>query len=189
MNVLVFLAWGTASQDPATLDWMQDQFTVSLGGIQQLRLWTLLTSAVSHYQPMHLAFNLYAFWIFSRPLLRALGWRAVVSLYVVGGIVASIGHVSYNYFASNDVPALGASGSVMALGVVFAALFPKVRLALFFLFPMTARTAFAAFFVIDVLGMVGGAGGIAHAAHIGGAVYGSVYYWLALRPRLMRRGG
>lgn len=184
LNVIVYVAWNTMG-DSTTL--LADNFTVSSGHLASLRFWTLLTSGFSHYGFEHLLFNMYALWLFGRPVALIIGSRAFAHLYVAGAIVASIGHVAYNIVSGDPTPALGASGAVMAISTVFALMFPKVRLLLFFLIPLPAIAAVALFALIDVMGMVSGGSSIAHAAHLGGLLYGLVYYVLDIRPKLRRR--
>ena len=71
----------------------------------------------------------------------------------------------------------------MAVGALFAMLFPKARLLLFFLFPLSARVAFLAYVGADVFGLTQSDTGIAHAAHLGGALYGLIWYFTRVRRR------
>jgi membrane associated rhomboid family serine protease len=84
-------------------------------------------------------------------------------------------------------PALGASGAVSAIAVVFAAMFPRARLYVNFFIPLPAAVAVGLFLLIDLFGVLNPrADMIAHAAHLGGAAYGAVYWLLAVRPRWRR---
>lgn len=190
LNVVVFVAWQLAGIlfGEAGIGWMQALFTVSLAHLQAGAVWTLLTSAFSHYGLMHLFFNTYVLWMFGRDVEREVGARGFVHLYVVGGVLASVGHVLFDLVTGSGVPALGASGAVMAVAVVFAALYPKRLLLLFFVVPMTSRMAVGLFVLLDLFGVLSPGGDmIAHAAHLGGAAYGWIYTRWWLRPYVLER--
>lgn len=192
INVVVYVLWQLAQrqlpQSGAALDLMAAHFTVSLAHMQQGYVWTLLTSEFSHIDPMHLAFNMLGIWVFGKAVHRVLGDLLFVHLYVVGAVLASLGHVIYQYLTGSPAPALGASGAVMAIAVVYAACFPKNKLLVFFVIPMPAAIAVAGFILLDLFGAVGQANsGIAHAAHLGGALYGLLFWALWLRTRLVRK--
>jgi membrane associated rhomboid family serine protease len=193
VNILVFFAWIGANGlfltgSPDALQAMQDNFVVSSELVLQGRVWTLLTSEFSHNWFAHLFFNMFALWVFGRDVERVVGPRGFLHLYLAGGILASLGHVLYGVVMGTTVPALGASGAVMAVAVVSAFLFPNRVLLLFFVIPLPQFVAVGLFLLIDVAGMVSPQGDmIAHAAHLGGALYGWFYYRRHLRGYLEER--
>ena len=140
---------------------------------------------------MHLAFNMFGLYIFGRPVARALGTGHLLHLYVVGAIMASLGHVAFGLATGDATPALGASGAVMALAVVFAALHPDTTILVGFFLPMPAWAAVAGFILLDVVGTFSPGSSIAHAAHLGGAAYGLLFWYIKLRqpPRPRFRKG
>ncbi|MEQ1564601.1 MAG: rhomboid family intramembrane serine protease [Myxococcota bacterium] len=179
INVAVFVAWNWAP--PIVQLLMRGQFLVSAEAIAHYRLWTLLTYGFSHISAGHLIFNLLALWTFGRSVGEAHGWRALLHLYLVGAIAAGMGHVVYQLVTLDPSPALGASGAVMALAVVYAATFPERVLMFNFLVPVPAPILVGGYILLDVLGMIGGGGGTANAAHLAGAAYG--LGWWAWRTR------
>jgi membrane associated rhomboid family serine protease len=178
VNVVVFAMWHSS---PMIQVLMRDHFLVSFESVANLRVWTLITSAFSHHDPWHLLFNMLALYVFGRDVGLALGWKTLLNLYLVGGVVASAGHVLYSIATGDPSPALGASGAVMAISVMYAALFPNRTLLLQFFIPVPAAVAVGMYIVLDVFGMVGGGGGVAHAAHLGGAAYGLAWWWFRVR--------
>jgi len=125
--------------------------------------------------------------VFGGAVHRVVGNGVFVHLYVVGAVLASLGHVVYGAVTGDLVPALGASGAIMTIAVVYAALFPKRILMLNFFIPVPAGLAVAGYIALDLFGLVGGRGGIAHAAHLGGALYGVLFWLFWLRRRVSRR--
>lgn len=182
--------WQLAARSPmraTALGLMRDNFIVSLDAVTDGRVWTLLTSTISHIDPTHLFVNCLALWVFGVEVWRVVGTRGFLHVYVAGGIVASLGHVAYCALAGSSAGALGASGSVMAIAVIYAALFPKRTLLINFFLPVPAALAVAGYLVLDALGVFGGGDSrIAHAAHLGGALYGLGYYLIVVRPYIRR---
>jgi len=186
INVGVYALWNLVGPDPAWGELLAAHLLVSSEAVLSGRVWTLITSTFSHIDPTHLLFNMLALWVFGSDVCRLVGSRRFVYLYLVGGLLASVAHVVFSVLAADPTPALGASGSVMAVAAVFAALYPKRMLMVNFLIPVPAALAVGLYAVADVAGLIGQGSGIAHAAHLGGAAYGLGYWWLVIRPR--RRG-
>lgn len=184
VNVIVFVLW-TQARSASMMGLMQDNFLCSVEAMTSFRVWTLLTACFSQMSVDHLLFNMFALWVFGHDVARVLGSRALLHLYVVGGIVSMLAHVGFNLVTGMDVPALGASGAIMAISVLFAALFPNRMLLLMFFIPVPAAMAVGLYIVLDVLGVFGSGfgGNVAHAAHLGGAAYGLLYWWLWVRRR------
>ena len=182
LNVLVHLAWLSSLQNESLALFMNENFLVSVAHLAHFRVWTLLTSAISHADTSHLLFNMIAMWVFGRDTVEVLGARRFLGLYVIGGILASLGHVLVQVLTASPNPALGASGAVMAISVVFAVLFPSRRLFIMGAIPAPAPLAVAGYVLLDLIGLAGKGDGVAHGAHLGGALYGLVY-GLYLRGR------
>jgi membrane associated rhomboid family serine protease len=175
--VAVWVAWfGSFVSGQAATQTMTDQFTLSLAGLQAGRVWTILTSELSHASLLHLAFNLVVIRSFGADIERVIGARAFVHLFVAGAVAASAGHLAYVAATGVDVPALGASGAAMAILVASAAIYPNRWVLLFFFLPLPVRLAVAIALGIDLLGLFSPGGDlIAHGAHLGGALYGFYY--------------
>ena len=186
LNVGVFILWHQVGTTRGGLRFMMDHFLVSGSNVTSGRIWTLLTSCFSHRDATHLLVNMLVLWVFGRDILGIIGPGRFIRLYVIGGILASIGHVGIGLMSLDAAPALGASGSVMAIAVVFAALFPRRTLLLNFFIPVPAALAVAGYIALDVFGAFQGGTGIAHGAHLGGAAYGAWFWWWTMRPALKK---
>ena len=187
INVLVFLAWQASSMAPDLQRLMLNNFLVSSAHLQSGYVWTLLTSAFSHAELLHLAINMFVLWSFGTVLERLWGTRTFVLFYLAAGIFASICHcaVSSLYLGNGDIPALGASGAVSGLLLAFAFHFPRHKILIFGIVPVPALIGVLAFVGLDLWGLLAqGRGGglpIGHGAHLGGALAGAVMYFLYLR--------
>ncbi|MCA9492581.1 MAG: rhomboid family intramembrane serine protease [Myxococcales bacterium] len=180
INVVVFVLW-SQSRGSLLQDLMARHFLVSVDSIAELRFWTLITAEFSHYEPNHLLFNMLGLYFFGRPVAQALGWKDLLGMYMTGALVASLAHVLYGIVTGDMAPSLGASGAVMAIGVCFAALYPRATLLVSFVFPVPAAVAVGGYLLLDVFGVLGGGGNVAHAAHLGGALVGLVWWYVRTR--------
>ncbi len=171
VNVAVFVLWHASGNQG--VNFMVDHFLVSGLAISEHRYWTLLTSAFSHTDTWHLLFNCIALWVFGGAVGRSDGARAILQLYIAGALISGAGHVYWDTLTPGNVPALGASGAVMALAVVAAFRFPTAILMLNFIIPLPMAVAVALYIGWDMMALFSAAdNGVANAAHLGGAATG-----------------
>lgn len=188
INVLVFLAWHT----PGAEDFMAQNFLISWQGLSEGRYWTLITSVFSHNMFWHILINMYVLNSFGPIVMMSIGPREFLKFYFGAGIFSSFCHAAVSAFILGQpgLPALGASGAIAGLILLFALLYPREKLLLMAVIPMPAIWGAIAFVALDVWGLVAQAGGgglpIGHGAHLGGAVAGLVYYGY-LRSKAKKR--
>ncbi len=194
INIVVFALWAgfTPKTWGITPAFMETNFLVSWSALSEGRYWTLLTSVFSHLWVLHLFVNMFVLNSFGRFLEQFLGARFYLLFYLVAGILSSFSHaaVSNLILGHPELPALGASGAIAGLVLLFSLIFPKEKIVLFAIIPVPALVGAAAFVALDVWGLVAQAGGgglpIGHGAHLGGALTGLVTYFLIVRPRMNR---
>lgn len=193
INVAVFLLWHFSG---LPLEFMGDNFLVSWDALAAGRYWVLITSVFSHNQFLHLLINMLVLKSFGSILLPVLGRGSFFRFYIVAGVISSLSHAITSNFLMHapEMPALGASGSIAGLVLVFSLLFPKERIFIFGLIPIPAIFGALAFVGLDLWGLFaqtqGGGFQIGHGAHLGGSFAGLMYYLLILRPRVqMARQG
>ncbi len=190
LNVLVFILW----QIPEYDQFMLENFTVSWTHLLEGRYWVLLTSVFSHNMLLHILINMLVLRSFGSIVIQVLGSVRFISFYLLAGIVSSLSHslVSAMILGNPDIPAVGASGSIAGLVLIFSLVFPREKILLFGIIPLPAMVGALAFIALDVWGLVAQAGGgglpIGHGAHLGGAFAGILYYFLFLRRRIPRGG-
>lgn len=148
-----------------------------------LRPWTIITYMFTHFDFLHILFNMLWLYWFGGLFLSFFSERQLGGLYVLGGVAgALLFMLAYNIFPYFREMApysllMGASASVMA--VVFAVSFYKKDLEIGLLLVGRIRLIYLALFtfLIDLLAITSNnAGG--HIAHIGGALFG---IWFAAR--------
>jgi membrane associated rhomboid family serine protease len=151
------------------------------------RPWTVITYMFTHYDFLHILFNMLWLYWFGGLFLQFFNERQLGGLYVIGGIAGGLLFMlAYNIFpyfrdAAPCSYLMGASASVMA--IVFAVSFYQkdMEINLFLLGRMKLIYLALLSFIIDLLAMTSAnAGG--HIAHIGGALLG---IWFA---SLIRQG-
>jgi rhomboid-like protein len=190
LNVAVFLLWHSNS---TTSRFMYDNFLVSWQSLAEGRWWTLLTSVFSHNMFLHIFINMFVLNSFGSLLESVLGWRRFLVFYLGAGVISSLCHcvVSALLLHNPELPALGASGAIAGLVLVFALTFPDEKILLFALIPLPALWGALGFVGLDLWGLFeqskGGGLPIGHGAHLGGAFAGVLYYWFYLRKRIRRR--
>jgi len=146
----------------------------------QPSLFDLLFSMFLHGGFMHLFGNMLFLWIYGDNVEHRLGIPLFIFWYVATGAAATLFHALF--FASSDVPLVGASGAISGVLGFYFIWFPRntvrvlVFLPPFFMqaFEVGARIVLGFYLVIDnVLPFLfAGAGGVAHGAHIGGFLAG-----------------
>lgn len=190
LNVGVFALWSSA--DVQRLNWMQDNFLVSWVALSEGRWWTLLTSVFSHNMILHILINMFVLNSFGTLLEQILGRWRFLTFYLAAGVVSSLAHalVSAFYLHQPEIAALGASGAVAGLVLVFSLMFPKERILLFGIIPLPALVGAMGFIGLDLYGLFEQSRGsglpIGHGAHLGGAFAGIVYFFFFIRPRMQR---
>lgn len=129
----------------------------------------LVTHMFLHGGFLHIAFNMYALWLFGAVLERLWGPKKFLIFYLACGLAAGVAEM----LLVNGGPAIGASGAIMGLLAGFAYTFPNTEFYIIpFPFPIKAKWMAAIYAGIDLFGGVAGGDDIAHFAHLGGLAMG-----------------
>ena len=177
-NVIVFLAQMSGGEA------LLQQFALwPLGTLFQP--WQLITYAFLHGSPAHIFFNMFALFMFGRPLEYFWGSRRFAVYYFACVIAAGATQLWTSALANSSEATVGASGGVFGLLLAFAMYFPRQRITLLFPpIPMPAWLFVTLYGVLElVLGVTNTQAGVAHFAHLGGMLGGAVVilYWRARR--------
>lgn len=186
LNVIVYFLW----HRPTFLTFMADNFLVSWEAIDAGRWWVLVTSNFSHNMLFHILINMLVLNNFGTLIEALLGSKFILKFYLIAGVVSGLSHAMVSAFILGDpgLPALGASGSIAGLILIFSMLFPKEKILLLGFIPMPAIVGAVAFIGLDLWGLMAQAEGgglpIGHGAHLGGAFTGIIWYFFLIRPKL-----
>ena len=196
LNIAVFLAWnlsvGTGGLDP---EFMINNFLVSWSGLEKGRFWILLTSAFSHNLFFHIFMNMFVLSSFGAAVEVTIGTRRFVWFYLIAAVVSSFCHaaVSATILHNPDLPALGASGAISAVVLLFALFYPQQKILLFGIIPVPALWAVVIFVGLDLWGLIAQAEGgglpIGHGAHLGGTLVGLFFYFFIYREKRRTTAG
>lgn len=183
LNAIVFIMWSVLGESPL----MIDHFLISWDGLVAGRVWTLLTSEFSHLLFLHFFLNMYVLASFGPIVERTIGSGRFLAFYLIAAVLSSLSHAGVSAFVLGkpQLPALGASGAISGVIMLFALLYPRARIFLFGIVPMPAIFGAVLFVGIDAAGLVaqteGGGLPIGHGAHLGGAATGLLYYLFVIR--------
>jgi membrane associated rhomboid family serine protease len=148
-------------------------------------LWKPFTYMFLHGGLLHIFMNMLWLFFFGPDVERTLGSREFVRFYLICGAVAVL-TTTFRYVLAGDAPSVvGASGSVMAVMMAFAILFPDRQFFLFPLpFPLNARALVLIVVVLNVISGLQGGGSVSVATHLGGIAMG--YAYMKALPAIQR---
>ena len=150
------------------------------GGQADFEMWQLVTYGFLHGDVFHLAFNMFALYMFGGALELVFGPKRYLNYYLICVITAAIVQLIFARVTGGFYPTVGASGGVFGLLLAYAIYFPRNKLMLIFLpIPIPARIFVAIYAVLELfLGVTGTQAGVAHFEHLGGLVGGAIMLWL-----------
>ncbi|KAK5126233.1 hypothetical protein LTR85_010468 [Meristemomyces frigidus] len=198
VNTAMFGVWQYAivKRHRKLLQQLTDNATLSWENIRAGRYWTLVTSAFTHTAIGHFGFNMLAFYTFGSVMAWVPGVAAVhvISLSIGAAIAGSVSWLYYpkGVNAAQDRRwgpnaqhvrhvAQGASGMVMGAAATAACLMPYAPMYLMFVpIPIPLWVVTGIYAALDIFYLDSG-DKIGHAAHLGGSVYGALFYFTYLR--------
>ncbi len=190
INIGVFFAWNLSlGESSVSSDFMVNNFLVSWSGLEQGRFWILLTSAFSHNLFFHVFMNMFVLSSFGTAVESTIGLSRFAWFYLSAAVFSSFCHAAVSNVILHDpeLPALGASGAVSGVVLLFALIYPQQKILLFGFIPVPALWAVVIFVGLDLWGLFAQAGGgglpIGHGAHLGGAFAGLIYYFFIYREK------
>ncbi len=152
--------------------------------VEQGQIWRLLTSTFCHdrYGLWHILFNMLILCWFGQRLERMYGSTEFLLFYLVAAVCASLAYVALAYYSGSQLPAIGASGAIMAVMMLYVIFYPCEQFLLFWFIPMPLWAMLGLYMLYDlhpVLMALGGDPmftGVAHASHLGGLAFGFLYW-------------
>jgi membrane associated rhomboid family serine protease len=150
--------------------------------VRPLYLFQLLTYGFLHDVNSlgHIFFNMLALWLFGRMVEERYGRREFLAFFLVAivasGVVWVLGEFASNRGFAIAPAMLGASGGVTAVVILFALNYPHQTVLFMFVIPMPMWVLAVLIVVMDAFGAVQRSGNVAFTAHLGGAMFGFLYY-------------
>ncbi|HEX2610775.1 MAG TPA: rhomboid family intramembrane serine protease [Gemmatimonadales bacterium] len=139
--------------------------------------WTFVSYMFVHGGLLHLFGNMLALYVFGTAVESRMGSRNFLLYYLFCGIGAAVFSLLLAGIMAVG-PFVGASGAVLGVAVAFAMFWPDAELIVFPIpVPIKARTLVIGLVALDVIGSRLWPGdGIAHIAHVGGALFGYLFF-------------
>jgi len=197
-NVVVYiLCWLAGNSDPDRNKVIYDALSIDSSFFTHpWQIWRLMTAGFMHaaaWGPhtnsgvMHIEFNMFGLWMIGRFVEQRYGGKEFLRFYLLAIIVSSLIFAGSYYFLAlpegvDVVHAVGASGGVVSVVILYCFLYPKTKLLMMMIIPVDAWVAGLMYVGYDIyLGLqasAGGSTGIAWQAHLGGAAFAALYYKL-----------
>lgn len=182
INVVVFFVDGLLFADSHALT---NGLAVKVSTLVRPWMWWQFVTYGFAHAPLeitweHIVGNMLVLFFLGRDIEALYGQKEFLRLYLALLVVASVVWVVVEMLqgAPADASAVGASGAVMGIVVLYALNFPRRTLLLFFVIPMPAWVAGLLVVGFDVYGATlgGREAQIAYTAHLGGAAFAFLYF-------------
>ncbi len=129
----------------------------------------------------HIIMNGFGLWMFGRFIEQRYGSNEFLRFYLLAIIVSGFVFV-VTTLGDAPVQAVGASGAVVAIVILFCFLYPHEKLLIYGIFPVPAWVVGILYVGFDIYTAINQANGvdshIAWQAHLGGAAFAAAYYLL-----------
>lgn len=161
----------------------------------QGQIWRLVTYAFVHSEGdlWHIAGNMICLWLFGPDIESIYGSWEFLRLYLTAAVAAALCQVALAMVLNENTRMIGASGAVMAVMMLYAIHYPRRKVYIMGVIPIEIRwlvglyVAYDAYPVWQQLIGNGARGNVAHAAHLGGLLYGYLFWKFDLRRNLWGR--
>ena len=191
-NVAVFLLQVMTFDQRQQIDLVTLWCGLDIESLKTFQVWRLVTYAFIHSvdYPFHILFNMLFLWWFGRPLEGMYGHREFLAFYLAAAVISGACFLLIDALGSVPGYALGASGAVCAVLMVFALYYPRHTIMIWFVIPIEIWLLVTIYFVLDLIPVLSAlsrqemTSGVAHAAHVGGMVFGFAYQrnnWRVMR--------
>lgn len=147
--------------------------------------WTFVSYMFVHAGLLHLLSNMLMLYVFGTAVESRMGGRHFILYYLYCGVGAAV----FSLLLAGIMPVgafVGASGAVLGVAVAFAYFWPEAELIVFPIpVPIKARTLVLGLVALDVIASrLWPNDGIAHLAHMGGALFGFIFFKVQSFSRL-----
>lgn len=161
---------------------------------RQGQIWRLLTYAFCHSQGelLHIVMNMYILYVTGQAVSELTGEREFLWYYLASAVFAGICSVAFYSVVGLPFDIIGASGAVLAVFMLFAMYYPRRRMFLFGVIPIEVRWLLALYVALDAIpafamltgdaqamaerARLQGQSLTAHSAHLGGLLFGFLYF-------------
>jgi len=170
-------------------EFILQNIAISLENIEELRIWTFITSMFMHGGLFHLFANMFSLLFIGTLVERILGKKRYLYFYLISGLFAGFFYILFELFSPSGLPAVGASGALFGVVGLLMLLTPNLPVYIM-LIPIPIKMKYAAPGILIVLWFISIAGDIpiGNTAHLGGLLSGLVY-GIYLKNKYKRKTG
>ncbi len=177
INAVCFiLVWTLLSMGVLSENFFNNNIAISLENVQNLRLWTFVTSMFMHGGFFHLFVNMLTLFFIGSLVERILGKKRYLWFYLSAGFFASLLYTFFEFLIPSGLGAVGASGALFGLIGLLMLLTPDLPVYIMFI-PIPIKIKYAAPGILVLLWIISAVGDvpIGNTAHLGGLVLGLAY--------------
>jgi len=141
-------------------------------------VWQVFTYQFAHADISHLFFNMLGVFMFGMSVERRVGSKEFLLLYLISGTISGLLSLAlYVATGTTGVFLLGASGSLFALMLAYAVLYPSSIILIWGVIPVPAPLLVLGYAIIEVFYLITASKqGVAHATHLFGFAAGWTYF-------------
>lgn len=154
--------------------------------------WSLITYLFIHGDELHIIFNMIALLLFGNVIEHKLGSLEFILYYFLTGILSGLLLTFVyplitiridNYLINlGNATVVGASAAIYALLLAYATFFPQNKLLIFGIIPIKAYVLVIGLALFSIIAPIFGImGNVAHLGHLGGFIFGFLYFPIRLR--------
>ncbi len=152
--------------------------------LRQGFVWQLVSYNFLHGGVFHILMNMLVLYMFGSDVEEFLGLKRFVIYYLICGIGAGI--VTVVFSPSAMIPVVGASGAIYGLLMAYGILFPNRQVLFMLIFPIQVKWMVLIFIGIEFFGTMDYShDGISHITHLGGLLFGFVYFYLFVKRNIL----
>ena len=186
---------------PNRISIVEEWCDLNVNGVLHGQVWRVFTYAFLHDSGniWHIFWNMFLLYMAGRQLENSLGSREFRNFYLVACVASGVFFVVWRLITNEWNPAVGASGAVAAVFMLYVMKWPHARWMLFMIIPVPVVLILIIHAASDILPMLRFLGqhndprdNIAHSAHVGGLLFGYLYHinrwhvtdWFAAVPSI-----
>lgn len=152
-----------------------NNYKFQVGKIKAGEKLRMITSGFLHIDMMHLAFNMYALYLFGGLIATKFNTTNILLIYFVSLLTGSL-YSLHQHKNNVHYSAIGASGAVAGVMISAVMLFPNKSYGFLF-FPFFNFPAYVlgiGYLLYSIYGMKNQLGNVGHSAHLGGVIGGYI---------------
>jgi len=154
--------------------------------VHAVQIWRLITYQFLHHPSdiFHIVFNLMVLYFLGPMLERQWGSKRFLEFYLAAGAAGGIVYTVLANFLPEVGPMVGASGAIYGVVAAVAVMYPRLKVLLYGIIPMTVVWLVVLVVIVSLLKIAAGKNTGGELAHLSGLVMG--FFYVKFKPWLTR---